>query len=105
MRVAVGGLFLFAVGTHRTLVWDEYTMIRRLVDFALNSRVLILALGPLLLVCGFISFHTLPVEAYPDVAKNYVNLITSGPVARRRKSLLLHVAEHEPLLRRHGTEN
>lgn len=54
-------------------------MIRRLVDFALNNRFLVLALGLLLLVWGIASFHTLPVEAYPDVANNYVNLITQWP--------------------------
>jgi len=54
-------------------------MIRRLVDFALDNRVLILALGLLLLVWGAIAFHTLPVEAYPDVANNYVSIITQWP--------------------------
>ena len=28
---------------------------------------------------GAISFHNLPVEAYPDVANNYVNIITQWP--------------------------
>ena len=28
---------------------------------------------------GIISFHNLPVEAYPDVANNYVNIITQWP--------------------------
>jgi cobalt-zinc-cadmium resistance protein CzcA len=54
-------------------------MIRGLVDFALNNRFLVLALGVLLLVWGLVSFHTLPVEAYPDVANNYVNVITQWP--------------------------
>jgi cobalt-zinc-cadmium resistance protein CzcA len=54
-------------------------MIRRLVDLALNNRLLILSLGLLLLVWGVISFHNLPVEAYPDVANNYVNVITQWP--------------------------
>jgi cobalt-zinc-cadmium resistance protein CzcA len=54
-------------------------MIRRFVDFALDNRFLILALGLLLLVWGVVSFHTLPVEAYPDVANNYVNIITQWP--------------------------
>src|SRR3984957_2604879 len=54
-------------------------MIRRLVDFALDSRVLILAVAILLLIWGGISFHNLPVEAYPDVANNYVQLITQWP--------------------------
>lgn len=54
-------------------------MIRRLVDFALNSRFIILAIAILLFVWGAISFHNLPVEAYPDVANNYVNIITQWP--------------------------
>jgi heavy metal efflux system protein len=39
---------------------------RRLMDFALNNRFMILALAVLLLVWGAISFHALPVEAYPS---------------------------------------
>src|ERR1700736_6272408 len=54
-------------------------MIRALVDFALNNRFLIAALALLLLVWGVISFHNLPIEAYPDVANNYVNVITQWP--------------------------
>ncbi len=33
----------------------------------------------LLLIWGVISFHNLPVEAYPDVANNYVQIITQWP--------------------------
>ncbi|HUK89105.1 MAG TPA: efflux RND transporter permease subunit, partial [Blastocatellia bacterium] len=54
-------------------------MIQRLVDFALDKRLLILALGALLLGAGLISFHQLPIEAYPDVANNYVEIITQWP--------------------------
>jgi heavy metal efflux system protein len=54
-------------------------MIRRLVDFALGNRFLIVAGAILLLVWGAISFHQLPVEAYPDVANNYVEIITQWP--------------------------
>ncbi|MGA3205288.1 MAG: efflux RND transporter permease subunit, partial [Bryobacteraceae bacterium] len=54
-------------------------MIRGLVDFALNNRVLMLALALLLFIWGIISFHSLPVEAYPDVANNYVEIITQWP--------------------------
>jgi heavy metal efflux system protein len=54
-------------------------MIRGLVDFALKSRFLVLALAILLLIWGAISFHNLPVEAYPDVANNYVQVITQWP--------------------------
>ncbi len=54
-------------------------MIRKLVDFALENRFLILAAAFLLLFWGAISFHQLPVEAYPDVANNYVDIITQWP--------------------------
>ena len=54
-------------------------MIRGLVDFALNNRFLILFAALLLLIWGAISFHNLPVEAYPDVANNYVQIITQWP--------------------------
>jgi heavy metal efflux system protein len=54
-------------------------MIRGLVDFALNNRILILAFAVLLFIWGAISFRQLPVEAYPDVANNYVEIITQWP--------------------------
>ena len=54
-------------------------MIRRPMDFALENRFLILAAAVLLLAWGAISFHQLPVEAYPDVANNYVEIITQWP--------------------------
>src|SRR5215469_4829167 len=54
-------------------------MIGRAVDFALNNRVLVLALALLLFAWGAVSFHQLPVEAYPDVANNYVEIITQWP--------------------------
>src|SRR5690242_14171033 len=54
-------------------------MLRGLVDFALNNRFLISLVALLLLVWGVISFHNLPVEAYPDVANNYVQVITQWP--------------------------
>src|SRR6201988_794065 len=54
-------------------------MIKLLVDFALNNRLLILLVALLLLIWGAVSFHNLPVEAYPDVANNYVQVITQWP--------------------------
>jgi len=54
-------------------------MIQKLVDFALENRFLVLAAVILLLCWGAISFHQLPVEAYPDVANNYVEIITQWP--------------------------
>jgi cobalt-zinc-cadmium resistance protein CzcA len=54
-------------------------MIRALVDFALNNRFVVLAIAVLLVGWGAISFHNLPVEAYPDIADNYVTVITQWP--------------------------
>ena len=54
-------------------------MIRGLLDFALKSRFLVLALTVLLFAWGIVSFHRLPVEAYPDVANNYVDVIAQWP--------------------------
>src|SRR6201997_2283490 len=54
-------------------------MLRKLVDFPLENRILVLAAAALLLAWGAISFHQLPVEAYPDVANNYVEIITQWP--------------------------
>ena len=54
-------------------------MIHRLVDFALNNRLLALSVATLLFIWGVISFRSLPVEAYPDVANNYVQVITQWP--------------------------
>ena len=54
-------------------------MIRRIVDFALNNRLMVLALALVLFVAGIISFQRLPIEAYPDVADNYVEVITQWP--------------------------
>jgi len=54
-------------------------MIRKLVDFALNNRWMVLGLAIMLFAWGIISFHNLPVEAYPDVANNYVQVITQWP--------------------------
>ncbi len=54
-------------------------MIRAFVDYSLRNKLLVLAVGILLIAWGAISFHNLPVEAYPDVANNYVQVITQWP--------------------------
>src|ERR1700693_4954977 len=54
-------------------------MIRGLVDFALENRFMVLAAALLLFGWGAISFHQLPIEAYPDVADNYVERVTQWP--------------------------
>src|SRR5216683_831359 len=54
-------------------------MINLIVDFALKNKLIVAAIGVLLLLWGAISFHRLPVEAYPDVANNYAQVITQWP--------------------------
>ena len=54
-------------------------MIRGLVDFCLTNRLLVIAVAVLLFIWGVFSFRSLPVEAYPDVANNYVQIITQWP--------------------------
>jgi cobalt-zinc-cadmium resistance protein CzcA len=54
-------------------------MIRGLVDFALKNRWLVLGGVLVLTAWGILSFRNLPVEAYPDVANNYVQIITQWP--------------------------
>ncbi|MGA8741107.1 MAG: CusA/CzcA family heavy metal efflux RND transporter [Terracidiphilus sp.] len=54
-------------------------MLRALVDFALQNRWMVLGGAFVLTVWGVISFRNLPIEAYPDVANNYVQIITQWP--------------------------
>jgi cobalt-zinc-cadmium resistance protein CzcA len=54
-------------------------LIKGLVDFALKSRWLVLGGVAVLTAWGIISFRALPIEAYPDVANNYVQIITQWP--------------------------
>jgi cobalt-zinc-cadmium resistance protein CzcA len=54
-------------------------LIRALVDFALKSRWLVLGGVVVLSIWGILSFRALPIEAYPDVANNYVQIITQWP--------------------------
>src|SRR5271156_2006168 len=54
-------------------------MIRGIVDFALKNPLIVLCLAALMFAWGAISFHNLPIDAYPDVANNYVNVITQWP--------------------------
>src|ERR1700736_4331961 len=54
-------------------------MIRYLIDFALRNRILILSVALVLFIWGIISFRNLPIEAYPDVADTYTQIITQWP--------------------------
>jgi cobalt-zinc-cadmium resistance protein CzcA len=54
-------------------------MIRGLIDFALRNRILVLSVAIVLFIWGVWSFHNLPIEAYPDVADTYTQIITQWP--------------------------
>ena len=54
-------------------------MINSIVDFALNNRFIVLSVAVVLFVWGMVSFKRLPVEAYPDVANTWVQVITQWP--------------------------
>ena len=54
-------------------------MIRFLIDKALDNRFIVLSMAALLFIWGFIAFRALPVEAYPDVANVWVQVITQWP--------------------------
>jgi cobalt-zinc-cadmium resistance protein CzcA len=54
-------------------------VIGALIDFALRNRLLVLGASVVLFIWGIISFHNLPIEAYPDVADTYVQIISQWP--------------------------
>src|SRR5579872_5045257 len=51
-------------------------MIHRIVQFSLRQRFLILMLVLFIGISGAISFHHMPVDAYPDLAPPMVEIIT-----------------------------
>ena len=59
-------------------------MIRALLDFALNNRFVVLDLVLVLFAGRIVSFKRLPVEANPDVANTWVQVITQWPRGGRR---------------------
>src|ERR1700728_3023847 len=51
-------------------------MIQGFIDFSLKNRWLVLGGAAVLTFWGILAFRDLPIEAYPDVANNYVQIIT-----------------------------
>ena len=49
---------------------------RRLIDFALGNRLLLVALAALLAAAGYGSYRQLPIDAFPDVSPNLVQIFT-----------------------------
>ncbi len=54
-------------------------MIERIVEFALRRRAVVLVTSAVLILLGIQSFQRLPIEAYPDVADTWVQIITQWP--------------------------
>jgi len=54
-------------------------VIDRLIAFALAQRFITLALAVVLAAAGVVSYHRLPIEAYPDVGDVKVEVITLWP--------------------------
>jgi cobalt-zinc-cadmium resistance protein CzcA len=54
-------------------------MLRKAIDIALTNPLLVLGGAIVLFVWGMISFRALPIEAYPDVADTYAQVITQWP--------------------------
>jgi len=51
-------------------------MIERLIDFALRSRLLMVVLVLMVIGAGYYSYTRLPVDAFPDVSPNLVQVFT-----------------------------
>jgi heavy metal efflux system protein len=54
-------------------------MIRALIEFSLQQRLLIFALTLLLAGAGIYAFTILPIDSYPDLTNNQVNIFTEAP--------------------------
>ena len=53
-------------------------MIKRLIDFSLDNRFLVIALWLLLAVAGIASLSRLPIDAVPDVTNIQVQVLTNS---------------------------
>ncbi len=51
-------------------------MITKLIDFALRSRLMIVVLALIVMGTGYWSYRTLPIDAFPDVSPNLVQVFT-----------------------------
>lgn len=54
-------------------------MIGKIVEFSLRNRILMLCLVAALAIGGSLAFKALPIEAYPDIADTWVQVITQWP--------------------------
>ncbi|MEQ1578068.1 MAG: CusA/CzcA family heavy metal efflux RND transporter [Hyphomicrobium sp.] len=54
-------------------------MLRRLIEFSLTQRVLILVLGVLLAASGTYAYLHIPIDAFPDISQTQVKIIMKAP--------------------------
>ncbi len=54
-------------------------MIERIVELALKQRAVVVVAAVILVLLGLNAFRRLPIEAYPDVADTWVQVITQWP--------------------------
>ena len=48
----------------------------RLIEFSLKNRMLMMALGILIMAAGYFSYKQLPIDAFPDVSPSLVQVFT-----------------------------
>ncbi|MBS1811752.1 MAG: efflux RND transporter permease subunit [Acidobacteria bacterium] len=54
-------------------------MIRALIEFSLQQRLLVFALVLFLVGAGLFALTTIPIDAFPDLTNNQVNIVTEAP--------------------------
>lgn len=54
-------------------------MIRALIEFSLQQRLLVFALVLFLVAAGLFALTTIPIDAFPDLTNNQVNIVTEAP--------------------------
>ena len=51
-------------------------MIERLIEFSVRNRLLLIVLSALVIGTGWFSYRSLPIDAFPDVSPNLVQIFT-----------------------------
>jgi len=59
-------------------------MIKWIIDGSLNNRFIVLLATAILITAGLWSYHTMPLDAIPDLSDVQVIVFTDYPTRRRR---------------------
>jgi heavy metal efflux system protein len=54
-------------------------MLRALIEFSLKQRLLVIGLTLLVAGAGLQALNSLPIDAFPDLTNNQVNVVTEAP--------------------------